>query len=285
MRQSCACRGSCCGVTLVSGALLGTALVVASIGLVALAARMLLPELSWTAAFAIGIVVAVFDTRLFNEAKGRPRVPRALSDVLKARELVGRVVILATFGLFLEFAQAGRPPGLNVLAHYLIDIPVGALLGAAIGYGTVRLRSGIDLRRSRSPSRSRALHRCASSHRNRLSIVATITARPRGQCAAHRPTHRCANLFPETRISACFLGGGEPNDIGGPFFLAGLAMLRRDSAWSGHSGGRSGGRWIARVVLAVHLAFSLAAAGFGLIADALQAQLQENTREQRLRSS
>jgi CPA1 family monovalent cation:H+ antiporter len=40
------------------------------------------------AALLIGIVAAIFDTRLFHEAEGRPRVPWAIADTLKARELV-----------------------------------------------------------------------------------------------------------------------------------------------------------------------------------------------------
>ena len=62
--------------TLLPGVVLGTALVLTTIGTVALAARtVFLPGLSWTAALLIGIVASIFDTRLFHEAEGRPHVP------------------------------------------------------------------------------------------------------------------------------------------------------------------------------------------------------------------
>ena len=86
--------------TLVPGVLMGAVLVMTTILVVALAARsFFLPGLGWPAALLIGIIAAFFDTRLFHEAKGRPRVPRAIADTLKARELVGRIFILATLGL------------------------------------------------------------------------------------------------------------------------------------------------------------------------------------------
>src|SRR3954465_1396743 len=62
---------------LLPGVVLGTLLVLTTIGVVAAAVRFLfLPGLSWTASLLLGVVAAVFDTRLFHEAKGRPHVPR-----------------------------------------------------------------------------------------------------------------------------------------------------------------------------------------------------------------
>ena len=89
--------------TLLPGVALGTLLVLATISVVAAAVRFrFLPGLSWTASLLLGVVAAVFDTRLFHEAKGRPHVPRAIADTLKARELVARIAILATFGSLFE---------------------------------------------------------------------------------------------------------------------------------------------------------------------------------------
>src|SRR3954447_26542768 len=120
--------------TLLPGVVLGTVLALTIIGGVAAAVHLLfLPGLTWTASLLLGVVAAVFDTRLFHEAQGRPHVPRAIADTLKARELVARVVILATFGLIFEGAATERLSIGAVLNHSFLDIPAGALLGALIG--------------------------------------------------------------------------------------------------------------------------------------------------------
>jgi NhaP-type Na+/H+ or K+/H+ antiporter len=131
--------------TLLPGVLLGAVLVLATIAVVVPAVRFVfLPGLSWTGACLLGVVAAIFDTRLFHEAKGRPRVPRAVSDALKARELVARLVILAAFALVLETARAGRFSVLSLGEHYALDIPAGIALGLAVGYVVAFARQRID---------------------------------------------------------------------------------------------------------------------------------------------
>ncbi len=131
--------------TLVSGVVLGTILALTTIGAVAVAARtVFLPDLSWTAAVLIGIVAAIFDTRLFHEAEGRPRVPRAIADTLKARELIGRIVILATLSVVEDVLNSGEVAATSVLASYGLDIPAGALVGLAVGHAAVWMRRRID---------------------------------------------------------------------------------------------------------------------------------------------
>jgi CPA1 family monovalent cation:H+ antiporter len=119
-------------------------MVLATVAVVAGAARLLLPGLSWTTALLLGVMAAVFDTRLFHEAEGRPHVPRAISDSLKARELVTRVFILATFALLLETEELNRVGPLVLLDHYALDIPAGVLLGVLIGRAVAFLRRRID---------------------------------------------------------------------------------------------------------------------------------------------
>lgn len=131
--------------TLLPGVVLGALLVLTTIVSVAWTTHaLLLPGLSWTGAFFLGAVAAIFDTRLFHEAKGRPHVPRAIADTLKARELVGRLFILATFGLALEVVQTERFSLLAVGEHFALDIPAGLLLGVAVGQLVVWARRRID---------------------------------------------------------------------------------------------------------------------------------------------
>ena len=131
--------------TLVGGVLIGIALILATVVTVACAVRLvLLPGLSWTAAIFIGVVASIFDTQLFHESQGRPRVPRAISDALKARELVSRLVILATLTLGEEALQTGGVAAQSILLNYLFDIPAGILVGGVVGAAIVWARRRID---------------------------------------------------------------------------------------------------------------------------------------------
>ena len=131
--------------TLVSGVLLGAALALATIAAAAAAARfVLLPGLPWVAALLLGVVVAVFDTRLFHEAEGRPYVPRAVADALKAREMVTRVVVLSCFSLALDALSAGPPAPVTALGTVAYELVGGALVGVALGRAMIRLRERID---------------------------------------------------------------------------------------------------------------------------------------------
>ncbi|HEY8381557.1 MAG TPA: cation:proton antiporter [Microvirga sp.] len=131
--------------TLVPGVVVGAVTVIATVALVAGAARiLLLPGISWIAALLLGVVASVFDTRLFHEAQGRPHVPRAITDTLKARELVARLFILATFALVVENAGSNTPTALAVAEHYAFDIPAGLLVGVLIGRAVAFMRQQID---------------------------------------------------------------------------------------------------------------------------------------------
>lgn len=130
--------------TLVSGVLLGIVLTFATIGAVAAAARLLMPGLSWIGALLIAVVVAVSDTRLFHEAKGRPHVPRVIADALKTREMVSRIVVLSCFALALDTLLEGPPGPAALLGAFAYDMVGGALAGAAIGRAIVWLRERTD---------------------------------------------------------------------------------------------------------------------------------------------
>jgi CPA1 family monovalent cation:H+ antiporter len=128
-----------------SGLVLGSLLVATAIGVIAVVTRnFLLPGLGWPAAILIGSVAAFFDTRLFHEAKGRLRVPRPIGDTLKARELVGRVLILATVGLVEDHLLSNGNVVEHIVGNYVVGIPGGILAGLLVGYIAVQLRRRID---------------------------------------------------------------------------------------------------------------------------------------------
>ena len=128
-----------------SGVLIGALVSVSTILAVAAAARWLLrPGLGWAPALLLGVVAAVFDTRLFQEAKGRPQVPRAVADALKAREMASRVVALSALSLVVGSLEAGPPDPLLAAGSLLGAVGAGAALGAAVGRAVVWLRERVE---------------------------------------------------------------------------------------------------------------------------------------------
>lgn len=113
---------------LLPGVCVGFAVALATVlGVAAAAHALLLPGLSWPAALLLGIVAALFDTRLFQEVKGTPHVPRALADALKAHEIASRVVALTALALVALTIRKGEAPDLGAATLNI----AWALLGAA----------------------------------------------------------------------------------------------------------------------------------------------------------
>ena len=129
---------------LLSGVLVGALVSASTVVAVAVAARWLLPGLGWAPALLLGVVSAVFDTRLFQEAKGRPRVPRAVADALKAREMASRVVALSTLALVVPTLETGPPDALAAAGGVLWSIGAGAALGIAVARALMWLRERVE---------------------------------------------------------------------------------------------------------------------------------------------
>ena len=124
----------------VAGALVSASTVIA----VAAVARLLLTGLDWAPALLLGVVAAVFDTRLFQEAEGRPYVPRAVADALKAREMTSRVVALGALSLVVASLESDPPDPLLAAGRFLWAVGAGAALGTAIGRAVVWLRGRVE---------------------------------------------------------------------------------------------------------------------------------------------
>lgn len=131
--------------TLLPGVLLGALLVVATIAGVAVAAGLLLPGLPWTSAVLLGCAASAFETSLFHEAQGRPKVPRGVADTLKSWEMVSRAVILTCFALGVQAASTGESPSAAAVLWRIAGDTVGAAaVGAAVGWAFLRLRDRVD---------------------------------------------------------------------------------------------------------------------------------------------
>ena len=259
------------------GIVLGAALVLATIGAVAVVARVFLSGMSWPTALLLGIVVSVFDTRLFHEAKGRARVPRAIADTLKARELVARIIILASFSLVIEAAMSGKASVGLVLDRFLFDIPAGVLLGFAVGHAVAWARQRIDpapveIAVSMATPYAAAL----AAHALGVSIVAAITTAALVISAVRIDRRTGAPISSsETRVSATAFWEEISLMISSAlFFLAGWALpeaLAGLEAWQPSRLGAAA-LGILLVVVGVQFAFSFAATLLSPLAGSLAAR-------------
>jgi CPA1 family monovalent cation:H+ antiporter len=259
------------------GIVLGAALVLATIGAVAVATRVFLPGMSWPTALLLGIVVSVFDTRLFHEGKGRARVPRAIADTLKARELVARIIILASFSLVLEAAMSSQASIGLVLDRYLLDIPAGVLLGFAVGHAVAWARQRIDpapveIAVSMATPYAAALTADALG----ISIVAAITTAALVISAVRIDRRTGAPMSSsETRVSATAFWEEISLMISSAvFFLAGWALPEALAGLEDWRPSRLGAAalGILLVVLGVQFAFSFPATLLSPLAGSLPAR-------------
>lgn len=127
-----------------TGVMVGLATSALTAGAVVLAARWLLPGLSWTGAGFLGVVVALFDTRLFQEAECRSLVPRAVADALKAREVAARLVPLCLLAVLEGTMEDGPPTLAGALGGQAWALAGGTVAGFAIGRAVVWLRARVD---------------------------------------------------------------------------------------------------------------------------------------------
>lgn len=127
-----------------TGVVVGAVAAALTIGAVALAARVLLPDLSPIGAVLLGVVAALFDTRLLQEAQGLPHLPRAMADALQAREMAARVVALAALGAALDVLGGETPSLAGTLGEQAWAVLAGAAVGAAVGRGALWLRERAD---------------------------------------------------------------------------------------------------------------------------------------------
>nr|WP_245215331.1 cation:proton antiporter [Pararoseomonas baculiformis] len=126
-----------------TGVAIGIGLAAIGIPAIALAARALLPGLGWAPALLLGIVGALFDTRIFHEAEGRPQVPRAIAEALKVREMVARILALGVLALVLQAVEEGAPTPLEAAGLFAWGLVAGVAAGVVLGRCSVWLRGRV----------------------------------------------------------------------------------------------------------------------------------------------
>jgi len=214
--------------TLLPGVLGGAAIGLATILVVAGLARWLLPDVTWPAALLLGVVAALFDTRLFHEAAGRPKVPRVIADTLKAREMAARVVALAGFALVQQILMKGEVPSPAAAVMGLAwSLSGGAVAGLAIGRAAVWLRGWAEPPPGEIAGSIATPYLCAlAAAWLGLSVVVVVMTAALAVSAARvdRETG-AASTSPEARISAvAFWEAASLLTSSLLYFLAGRAL-------------------------------------------------------------
>ena len=117
-------------VLLAFGAVLFTA------GVVAVAARQLLPELSWAAAITLGAIVAPPDAVAAASVLKRFRLPKRILAVLEGESLINDASALVLYRVGVAATIAGTVPAKGLFGAIVVPALSGVAIGAAFGMVT-----------------------------------------------------------------------------------------------------------------------------------------------------
>lgn len=118
--------------------LLAVGLVLATTVFVAMAARLLLPGLSWPAAIALGAIVSPPDAVAAAAIVSRLPVPRRVIVILEGESLVNDASALILYRTAIAAAVTGAFSWGESIVRFFIDAGIGALIGMLVGWLIVR---------------------------------------------------------------------------------------------------------------------------------------------------
>lgn len=120
-------------------AVLSIALVVITAVAVAIAARALLPGISWAAAVALGAIVSPPDAVAAEAIITRLLVPRRVVSILAGESLVNDATALTLYGTAIAAAVTGFfSPG-EAVVRFFVNAGIGTLVGLFVGWLVVRI--------------------------------------------------------------------------------------------------------------------------------------------------
>lgn len=118
--------------------LLAVGLVLATTVFVAMAARLLLPGLSWPVAIALGAIVSPPDAIAAAAIVSRLPVPRRVIVILEGESLVNDASALILYRTAVAAAVTGAFSWGESIVRFFIDAGVGAVIGIAVGWLIIR---------------------------------------------------------------------------------------------------------------------------------------------------
>ena len=116
---------------------LAIGLVVATTAVVAVIARMLIPDMPWAVAVALGAIVSPPDAVAATAVVSRLPVPSRVIVILEGESLVNDASALVLYRAAVAAAVTGAFSFGEALVRFFLDAGVGVLVGLAIGWLTI----------------------------------------------------------------------------------------------------------------------------------------------------
>ncbi len=120
---------------------LAVGLVLASAVAVAVVARFLIPGLPWSAALALGAIVAPPDAIAATAVTSRLAVSRQIVTVLEGESLLNDATALTLYGIAVAAATGGAFSPAGAIVTFVAAILGGSAIGVAVGAVVARVRS------------------------------------------------------------------------------------------------------------------------------------------------
>jgi monovalent cation/hydrogen antiporter len=123
---------------------LAVGLVIASACAVAAAAHALVPSISWSAAFALGAIVAPPDAIAATAVTRRLAVPRQIVTILEGESLLNDATALTIYSIALAVAAGGVFSPSGAIVRFAGAILGGVAIGVAVGWSVAHIRARIE---------------------------------------------------------------------------------------------------------------------------------------------
>ncbi len=101
------------------------------------AAKTLLPDMPWAAAFTLGAIISPTDTAVTVSVLGRLRIPQRIVTVLEGESLVNDASGLVLYRVAIAAAMTGQFSLVHAASSFVLLFVGGIVVGAAWGYGSI----------------------------------------------------------------------------------------------------------------------------------------------------
>ena len=101
------------------------------------AARILLPDMPWAAAFTLGAIISPTDTAVTTAVLARLRIPERIVTILEGESLVNDASGLVLYRVAVVAAMTGQFSLLHAASSFVLLFAGGIVVGAACGYGSI----------------------------------------------------------------------------------------------------------------------------------------------------
>jgi CPA1 family monovalent cation:H+ antiporter len=123
---------------------LAVGLVIVSAVAVAFCARLLLPDLPWPVAFALGAIVAPPDAIAATAVSARLAVPRQIITILEGESLLNDATALTMYSIALVVAAGGAFAASTAALTFAGAILGGGAIGVVVGWLIAHIRARLD---------------------------------------------------------------------------------------------------------------------------------------------